>query len=212
MPTFLQTPYLDIFKGEVYVTISEFKEVIVAYADPVTSLAMKDYITLADDKRILSGSFQDFIESGDKEIIVPMIDDEDHKHGGYRLLGFVSMKSYIPRKLHCRRGDIGPDFSKYDKDIATIPKGGGSCITSRDCFNSTGSCTKGSCVCNAAHMGSYCQMPVDNRQQQNQNINDNTVKTQDRSKIEENSKNYKQGKASGSNNPSEELPQENIPL
>lgn len=41
-----------------------------------------------------------------------MVDSEDTKFGGAKLLGFVMIQSVIPRKLASRRGDIEYDFEE----------------------------------------------------------------------------------------------------
>lgn len=82
----------------------------------------------------MTGSLADFLKSTEREVVVPIVDDEDLKFGGSRLLGmyftfnsnhdqamyntiylmigFVMMQSILPRKLQSRRGEIVYDMEE----------------------------------------------------------------------------------------------------
>jgi hypothetical protein len=140
-----------------------------------------DLLTHVDHLKLFSGSLQDFLDSGVKETVVPIIDDEDNKFGGSRLLGFVLIQAIVPRKLHLRRGDVeydmeegGPapmisvgnvmigkngEINANADEYVPPPVGGGKCISSRDCYHFNGTCSQsGECLCRQNRTGSYCQL------------------------------------------------------
>jgi len=63
-------------------------------------------LTHADGIRILTGGLDSFVSSGEKEAVLPLVDEDDFKHGGYRLKGFMLLQTVHPRKLSTRRGEV----------------------------------------------------------------------------------------------------------
>ena len=95
--------------------MNSFHEIVVAFAGKGVDLRPNDYITHADGVRVLSGwegGIEDFLQSGEKEAVVPIVDDEDVKFGGHRLKGFMMLQAVQPRKLGTRRGDISFDMEE----------------------------------------------------------------------------------------------------
>mmetsp|Transcript_15054 Transcript_15054/g.25064 ORF Transcript_15054/g.25064 Transcript_15054/m.25064 type:complete len:379 (-) Transcript_15054:580-1716(-) len=178
---YFQTPMHEIAQTELYLSVNEYKEVIVTYAGRGTDLRPNDYLTHADGVRILSGGIDDFVKSGEREAVVPVVNDDDTQHGGSRLLGFMLLSNTSPRKLSSRRGEIEFDFEEggpapsmkvgnivigaagakttSDPTYQPPPHGGGACLTGRDCFLHNGTCAAGGiCACTAPYTGSYCQL------------------------------------------------------
>lgn len=173
-------PMHEVAQQAVYLQTTKYDEVTVAFADKGSELKPGDYLTHADGIRILNGGLGGFLKSGEKEIIVPVIEDDDDKFGGKKLIGFVLMQPVTPRKISTRRGEIvfdmdegGPvptmqvgniivtnDGAKAvsDPELESPPHGGGACITARDCFQFNGTCTMGQCSCIGVYTGSYCQV------------------------------------------------------
>jgi hypothetical protein len=61
---------------------------------------------------ILNGGLANFLKSGEKEAIVPIVDENDFKFGGNKLIGFVKIVPVSPRKLYIRRGEIYYDLNE----------------------------------------------------------------------------------------------------
>jgi hypothetical protein len=106
------TPMHDILQNQLYLGTTAEDEIVVKYAGKGSDMKTNDYITHADGIRILSGGLDDFLNSGEGEVIVPVVDDDDVKHGGKRLIGFVMLRSVMPRKLSSRRGEIVFDMEE----------------------------------------------------------------------------------------------------
>ena len=131
------------------------------YAGNSTSIRPKDFITHADGRHIISETLQSFLESGMKEAVIPVIDDEDSRLGGHRLLGFIVLQPALNSQttLGTRRGDI--EFNMKENVISSSneigifdvfvglfkflsfkcsfdsdypPNGGGACITNKDWY------------------------------------------------------------------------------
>jgi len=77
-----------------------------------TDLRPSDYLTHADGIRILTGGLDSFVASGEKEAVLPLVDEDDVRHGGYRLKGFMLLQSVHPRKLSTRRGEVTFDLEE----------------------------------------------------------------------------------------------------
>ena len=176
-----EVPMAEVIQAPIYLTQNEYGETIVRKSTKGSDFIENDYLTHADDVRILNGGLDSFIKSGEQEVVVPVIDDEaDSVHGEGKLLGFVMLTSVVPRKLAARRGEVvydleegGPPPSLQvgnivvsssgtvntdDKDYVPPPHGGGNCITERDCYYGKGACVGGKCECDAPLTGSYCQL------------------------------------------------------
>ena len=102
----------EILHNSLYLTMTQYGEIVVAYTGKGADLRPDDYVTHADGVKILTGSLQEFLESGVKETVVPVVDDDDVKFGGKRLLGFVMLQSVMPRKLGTRRGEVEFDVEE----------------------------------------------------------------------------------------------------
>lgn len=112
---YFHTPMHEVSQTQLYLTMNEHQEVVVSYAGKGVDLRPNDYITHADGIRILTGwpnGVDDFLESGEKEIVVPIVDDDDEKFGGQRLKGFMLLSVIQPRKLSSRRGDVVFDMEE----------------------------------------------------------------------------------------------------
>ena len=179
---FYNTPMHEVSQYPVYLGLSPLGEIVVTYTGKGSDLRPDDYITHSDDVKILSGSLASFLASGDREAILPIVDDEDNKFGGSKLLGFVMIQSILPRKLQSRRGEIAYDMEEGGPapeiqvgnviigggsvkttdgdDYKPPPNGGGKCITGRDCYYGNGTCSSYGCQCIGDYTGSYCQVGV----------------------------------------------------
>ena len=111
-PKYFQTPVHEILQHEVYLATNENQEVVISYASKGVDLRPNDYVTHADGVRILSGGLDSFFKTGEKEVVVPIVDDSNTKYNGNKLLGFVLMQLVTPRKLSTRRGEIFYDFEE----------------------------------------------------------------------------------------------------
>jgi hypothetical protein len=112
---YIHTPMHEIAQTELYLTINDNHEVIVSYAGKGVDLRPNDYITHADGVRILTGKpggLEEFLRSGEKEAVVPIVDDDDTKFGGQRLKGFMLLQAVQPRKLVSRRGEVFYDMEE----------------------------------------------------------------------------------------------------
>lgn len=112
---YFHTPMHEISQTQLYLTMNEHQEVVVSYAGKGVDLRPQDYITHADGIRILTGwpnGVDDFLESGEKEVVVPIVDEDDEMFGGQRLKGFMLLSAIQPRKLSSRRGDIVFDLEE----------------------------------------------------------------------------------------------------
>lgn len=179
-PRYFHTPMHEVMQHTLYVKTTSFDEVVVAYADKGSDLRENDYLTHADGVRILNGGLQSFLKSGDKEAIVPIIEESDSQHGGSKFLGFVLVQVVQPRKLSTRRGEVVFDLEEggpaptmnlgnivvtpggakttSDPSYQPPPHGTGACITGRDCYFFNGTCVSGQCSCLGAYTGTYCQL------------------------------------------------------
>ena len=177
---FRTTPLHDLEDTKIYLTNSQYGETQVSHASVGSDFRPNDYVTHADGVRLLTGGISGFLASGLKEAIVPIVDDEDVKNGGSRLLGFVMIQNVIPRKISTRTGEIVFDFEEggpapsvqvgelvigeggvqsiKDEDYEPPQHGGGQCLTARDCYHSNGTCPAGFCECLGDYTGSYCQL------------------------------------------------------
>lgn len=178
---YFSTPMHEVMQNDIYLGLTADNEYAVTYSGKGADMQPDDYITHADSIKLLTGSLEEFLLSGVRETVVPVVNTEDTKFGGAKLLGFVMLQSVMPRKLSSRRGDIdfdfeegGPapimevgnirigangDISSGAEEYVPPPHGGGKCITGRDCFHYNGTCTiKGECVCPSNYTGSYCQI------------------------------------------------------
>ena len=173
-------PMAELLNRRVYLATTRHNELVVRHAESGLDLVEGDLLTHADSLRLLTGGLDSFLRGGEKEVVVPVVDEGDGVHGGKRLLGFVRLESVVPRRLGARRGDIawdleeggpapamqignvviGKDGAKTtsDKDYVPPPQGGGACITSYDCYNFNGTCTAGLCTCQGDWTGSFCQL------------------------------------------------------
>jgi hypothetical protein len=174
-------PMHEVIQNELYIGLTNFGEYAVTYAGKGADMRPDDYITHADNIKLLTGTLQEFLDSGVRETVVPIVDDEDVKYGGQRLLGFVMIQSVMPRKMALRRGEIDYDMEEGGpapmltvgnimisqsgelltnaEDYVPPPNGGGKCITSKDCYNFNGTCSfQGECVCRNNQTGSFCQL------------------------------------------------------
>ncbi len=101
-PKYINIHVHEILENQVYLSITEFGEIIVTFSGKEVDLKTNDLITHADGIRILSGGLVDFLKSAESEVMV----------GGSRLTGFVKLTSAKPRKLSSRRGDIVFDMNE----------------------------------------------------------------------------------------------------
>lgn len=148
---------------QIYLTASANEEIVVTSASH--HILPQDYLTHVNGIKILSGGLAAFLRNGEKEAVIPVIDDEDEREGGSRLLGFIKLIPFTPTEkfdISYRRGDIDYDGSETvfsgPSIAAVVAGGGGHCITGRDCFFHNGTCVEGSCVCPAAQRGAHCQV------------------------------------------------------
>lgn len=181
-PRYYHLPMHEVMQYPVFLQSTSFQEITVAYAEKGSELRTGDYVTHADGIRILSGGLGGFLKSGEKEIIVPVVEDDSEKYGGQKLIGFVLVQPVSPRKVSTRRGEvyfdmdeggpaptmklgnivIGNDGAKTtsDPNYQPPPHGGGPCITGKDCYYFNGTCAMGQCSCIGVHTGSFCQVSV----------------------------------------------------
>jgi len=111
-PRYLNMPMHEIIQSTVYVHTNSFDEVVVAFADKGCELKTGDYITHTDGIKVLNGGLSSFLKNGEKEAVVPVVDENDSKYGGFKLIGFVMMQPVTPRKLSSRRGEVGFDLEE----------------------------------------------------------------------------------------------------
>ena len=109
---YFTTPMHEIMQNDIYLGMTADNEYSVTYSGKGADMQPDDFITHADSIKILTGSLEDFLLSGVRETVVPVVDSEDTKFGGSKLVGFVMIQSVIPRKLASRRGDIEYDFEE----------------------------------------------------------------------------------------------------
>lgn len=177
---FRTTPLHGLEDTKIYLANTHHGETKVTHASSGSDFRPDDYVTHADGMKLLTGGIDGFLSSDLKQAIVPVVDDEDVKNGGSRLLGFVMIQTVTPRKISTRTGEIAFDFeeggpapsvqvgelvigqggvqSVKDEDYTPPPHGGGQCITARDCFYHNGTCPAGYCECQGDYTGSYCQL------------------------------------------------------
>ena len=178
-------PMAEIMQHSLYISANADGELQIRHASRGSDLKEGDYLAEAGGTRLLNGGLDTFLSSGEKEVIVPVVDDTDQQHGGMRLLGFVQMQSVIPRSIGARRGEVDSLWDMEeggaaptmhignimisgkgavlteDRDYVPVPMGGGKCITGRDCFWNNGTCTGGHCHCehsSTGMTGTYCQL------------------------------------------------------
>lgn len=111
-PRYFHLPTLELQQQEVYLTQTAYEETIVAHASKGSDLQAGDFLTHADGVRILNGGLKAFLKNSDGEAVVPIVDEEDARHGGHRLLGYVLVQVVQPRKLSTRRGEIVFDLEE----------------------------------------------------------------------------------------------------
>ena len=71
---------------------------------PGQRLTVNDYITSVNGKPVFNGNIEDLLLSSDSnEVVIPVVDHEDIKGAGSKLLGFVSMKVLNPKYLMIKR-------------------------------------------------------------------------------------------------------------
>jgi hypothetical protein len=179
-PRYNHVPIHEAMQHSIYLHTTKFEEITVSYSERGSELKPGDYLTHADGIRVLNGGLGDFLKSGEKEIIVPIVEEGDEKFGGKRLLGFVLIQPVTPRKISIRRGEIEYDLDEggppptmklgnviitndgakttSDPDYSPPAHGGGACITGKDCFTYNGTCSKGQCECNGMYTGTFCQL------------------------------------------------------
>jgi hypothetical protein len=105
-PKYSQVPLHELNQNHVYVTSTPHEELVVSYSEKGSDLRPGDYLTHADGVLLLNGGLSSFLKSGEKEAIVPIVDENDAKFGGYKLIGFLMVQPVTPRKLYSRRGEI----------------------------------------------------------------------------------------------------------
>lgn len=179
-PRYFHTPMHEVVQNSLFLKTTKHEEIIVAYAERGSDLREGDYLTHADGIRVLNGGLQSFLKSGDKEAVVPIVDEHDSQHGGSKFLGFVLVQVVQPRKLSTRRGEVifdleeggppptlnlgnivvGGSGAKTTSDPSYVPPphGTGACITGKDCYNFNGTCIGGQCSCLGVYTGTYCQL------------------------------------------------------
>ncbi len=168
----------EVNNSALYLSTTNFGEIVVTKAGRGLDFAQNDYITHADGTRLIAGGLDTFWSSGETEIVVPIVDSNDGD--GAKLIGFVKILRFYPSKISARRGDIEYDMeeggppptlqvgnvvisssgvhSTTSSDYVPPPRGGGKCITGRDCYHNNGTCNHGLCSCLKDHTGSYCQL------------------------------------------------------
>lgn len=181
-PKYFHLPVHELLSQSVYLKSTAFEEITVVASDKNSDLREDDYLTHVDGVRILNGGLDSFLKSGDKEAVVPVVDETDSKFGGNKLIGFVLIQPVTPRKLSTRRGEVvfnmeeggaapamklgnvvvGQDGAKSANDplFQPPPHGTGPCITGRDCYFYNGSCISGQCKCSGPYTGTFCQVRV----------------------------------------------------
>ena len=169
----------EVNNSALYLSTTNFGEIVVNKAGRGLDFAQNDYVTHADGTRLIAGGLDTFWSSGETEIVVPIVDSNDGG-GGAKLIGFVKLLRFYPSKISARRGDIEYDMeeggppptlqvgnivisssgvhSTTSSDYVPPPRGGGKCITGRDCYHNNGTCNHGLCSCLKDHTGSYCQL------------------------------------------------------
>lgn len=179
-PRYFHTPMHEVAQNNLFLKTTKHEEIVVAYAERGSDLREGDYLTHADGIRVLNGGLLSFLKSGDKEAVVPIVDEQDTQHGGAKFLGFVLVQVVQPRKLSTRRGEVvfdleeggppptlnlgnivvGSTGAKTTSDPSYVPPphGTGACITGRDCYNFNGTCVGGQCSCLGVYTGTYCQL------------------------------------------------------
>lgn len=111
-PKYFSVPMHEVARKDLYLKAMDSGEVVVAYAEAGLDFKPHDYLTHADGLRFLSSSLTEFLKSQEREIVVPVVDDEDEMGGGNRVIGFVLIQPITPRKLLARRGEVQFDFKE----------------------------------------------------------------------------------------------------
>lgn len=169
---------LDIYNQEIYIKITKHNEIIIT-SSKNSNLLLNDYLIHVDYINILSENLQEFLESKKKQVIIPIVDNEDiDTYDGKLLLGFVLVQPIYPKKLGFRRGELlfhtksneianmlqnGMliDDKYYQQEFQQLKQkhGGGQCITSKDCNQYKGQCRSNICICdNEIYTGLYCDV------------------------------------------------------
>ena len=168
VPTYGNFAVDRLLDQAIYLTTTANEEIVVTSLDATTNRHLQplDYLTHVNGIKILSGGLAEFLRNGEKEAVIPVIDDADEKEGGNRLLGFVKLTPFTATTgaadkadIQYRRGDIVYDNSEtvFVSGIGATA-GGGSCLTSRDCFFHNGTCVNGACLCPESQRGAHCQV------------------------------------------------------
>lgn len=179
-PRYFHTPMHELQQQALYLRTTAHDEVTVAFTEKGSDLREGDYLTHADGVRILNGGLAAFLKSGEKEAIVPIVEETDQKHDGSKFIGFVMVQIVQPRKLSTRRGEIVFDLEEggpaptmnlgsivigaggakttSDPSYQPPPHGGGACITGKDCYFFNGTCVNSQCSCLGPFSGTYCQL------------------------------------------------------
>ena len=108
--SYITIPFSDAKEYPLYVATADNGEAyITATPDdrdhtPGQRLTVNDYISSVNGKPVFSGNIEDLLlGSEDNEVVIPVVDHEDNKGAGSKLLGFVSMKVLKPKYLIIKR-------------------------------------------------------------------------------------------------------------
>jgi hypothetical protein len=77
---YFTVPMAEIVNTPLYLATTEYNELVVRYAGSGSDLVRDDYITHADSILLLTGGLDSFLASGEKEVVVPVVDDADEQH------------------------------------------------------------------------------------------------------------------------------------
>lgn len=112
LPKHYSTPMHEVSQSELYLHVNEHGEFQVAYAGRGLDMQPHDYLTHADGVRFMSGGINAFMSSGEREAVLPVVDDDYEMGGGFKLIGFVMVQAVQPRKLQLRRGEVYFDLEE----------------------------------------------------------------------------------------------------
>ena len=88
---YFSTPMHEVMQNDIYLGLTADNEYAVTYSGKGADMQPDDYITHADSIKLLTGSLEEFLLSGVRETVVPVVNTEDTKFGGAKLLGFVML-------------------------------------------------------------------------------------------------------------------------